>query len=872
MGTEGIDAIVDHVTKSLIKLDKALPRAKFSKHIKPYWNETLTLLKKEKVKLYRLWKSNGCPRDADNQFWCDHKNAKRKFRKELKRLQRCYEQKEIEELVNAADCNKNRFWGMVKNAKQQTHSENFAIKNSQEKVVHNIKDVIEAWKEHFSKLASKKSEPQYDDDHYKRVTASVKEWANDDDPGMFLDIPFEKDEISKAVNKLNKGKAAGCDLVTAEHLQNAGPNMITLLTLVYNRLLEIEYIPTNFRMGTQIPLYKGKNTCSLDRNNYRGITLLTSLNKIFEILIWERMKDWWESEQVISPFQGACRPGKSCIHSALSLQESISVGLGTRKKVMVTYLDVAKAFDGVWIDGLFYQLRLKGIVGKVWRLMYATYQDFRCKVRIAGEFSEWYPMECGIHQGGFLSLLKYTAFIDPLLRKIDQDGLGLQVVGVPANPVGYADDMASASVSKTVVDKTLSLVQNHANRWRYSYNAAKSAILVYGETPREHSKNAKYRNFRLGTKRVPEKESYDHLGVKNCLYNNYMARTEERLSKARRAFHALTSLGVKKSGINMSVCSKLFWTIVIPIATYGSEIWVLRNDEVEELRKFQRCIGRRCQRFPKRSPNHSAYASLGWLSIDRYIQIKKLLFIRSITNLDDDDICKRILKVRTNEFVKDIQKHRLNEHDSPVFDLLDVSIRTGMYEICMQMIMNGHYCSKEKWRNMVWERVWSLEDDDYTTMYKQPDQNILLFKVTCNPYYLNWWILSDLFPNRIRTCEKMAALVCDASRLKATDYRLKGKSFSHKVCIKCELGIRETVQHVVMECPYYTDERIKMYDELKEMGNETIDKILAEPQQMFHTLMGKQPEFAQFDEMVIFWLSAGKWISGMYNRAMVGRE
>ena len=82
-------------------------------------------------------------------------------------------------------------------------------------------------------------------------------------------------------------------------------------------------------------------------NKRQSINLLTSLNKVFEILIWEKIKGWWESEQMISPLQGACRTGKSCVHSALTLQESIFVGLGNRKKVLVTYLDVSKAFDGV---------------------------------------------------------------------------------------------------------------------------------------------------------------------------------------------------------------------------------------------------------------------------------------------------------------------------------------------------------------------------------------------------------------------------------------------------------------------------------------------------------------------------------------------
>ena len=71
-------------------------------------------------------------------------------------------------------------------------------------------------------------------------------------------------------------------------------------------VLYLEYIPENFRRGTQVPLYKGKNTSPLDPNNYRGITLLSTFNKIFEILLWSRIEKWWTDNNAVSETQGAC--------------------------------------------------------------------------------------------------------------------------------------------------------------------------------------------------------------------------------------------------------------------------------------------------------------------------------------------------------------------------------------------------------------------------------------------------------------------------------------------------------------------------------------------------------------------------------------
>ena len=409
----------------------------------------------------------------------------------------------------------------------------------------------------------------------------MREWNNDLDEDLFLQEDFSESEIHNALKTLKKGKAAGFDGLTAEHLVHAGYRIVDILSLIYNSITKYEYIPTNFRRGTQIPLYKGKNSCPLDVNNYRGITLLSSMNKIFEILVWDRLKGWWHVEGVISLLQGACRQGASCLHFALILQEGIAAGLDTKKKVFVAYFDAAKAFDSVWTDGLFYQLRNLGIVGKTWRLLYKSYHDFRCKVRLAGCYSDWYVMRCGIHQGGFLSLLKYAAFIDPLLREIENSRLCLRIINIPAGPVGYADDLSVCSVSKNYLDRTLDLVYKYSCKWRFYYNANKIAVMVYGESKREAERNAKFRNFKLDKDKVKEKVEYDHVGVKNCLFGNFTNRTEYRISRGRRAFNSVTSIGIKKKGVCMSVCTTIFWAIIMPFVTYGSELWVLRGNENE---------------------------------------------------------------------------------------------------------------------------------------------------------------------------------------------------------------------------------------------------------------------------------------------------
>ena len=265
---DDVDSIIDEITTFLVSLDKELPRSKYKPYSRPYWNERLNHLKKEKVESFRLWKLPGHPRDNNSEIWLKYKLSKRNFRRELRNAQRAFEQKEVLDLINYAECDKNRFWRLVKRARNTKHSSTLAIRNPAGRVVHEVDDVVKAWYDHFSTLCSNKPESCYDKNHYKSVTNQVRKWAGEKDLDDFLSEPFSVEEVSKAIYKLNRGKAAGCDSVTAEHLQHAGYNLKALLAYVYNRVVQLEYIPKNFRMGTQIPIYKGKNTCSLDQNNY----------------------------------------------------------------------------------------------------------------------------------------------------------------------------------------------------------------------------------------------------------------------------------------------------------------------------------------------------------------------------------------------------------------------------------------------------------------------------------------------------------------------------------------------------------------------------------------------------------------------------
>ena len=659
--------------------------------------------------------------------------------------------------------------------------------------------------------------------------------------------------------------------MSSEQIKYGGQTLAYALTIVYNRIVELEYIPVNFRRGIQVPLYKGKNTCQLDVNNYRGITLLTNFNKIFEMLIWGRMEKWWVSRGVISGLQGACKKGQSCVHTAFLLKETVSHALETNKNVFVTYFDVSKAFDTVWTNGLFYKLYQMGVRGRVWRLLYRAYNGFLCSVRIAGSQSDWYEMQCGIHQGGFLSLIKYTAFVNALIVSLQESGLCCGVHSIPTCPPSYADDIATACLSKLRTDRVLDIVSNYGNKWRFNFNAKKSAILIYGEGKRDHYRNSPDRVFCLGKDRVPEKSNYDHVGVKSMIFNDDASQVSEKIAKARRALNATAGLGIRKNGLTMKTCNIIYWSVIIPILTFGSEIWHISATDYDALIDFQIYTGRRLQRFPARSPRSSSFYGLGWVRVTTFIMIKQMLFIMTILRLKEDNVIRRMFCVRSRDFV--MNDTTVNVYRSPTCDMLNTAKRFGLLKVVTDMIEgNLAICGKKAWAKKVWEKAWLLEDVFWDSSKIIHKDNDLLYGAVGHTRYMAWWKVADFFPPLIRMCENLAKLVCHASYLKCDDPRLKGMSHSNRACPNCDMYLVENVFHVVMQCPMHATERRLMYTRLYEYDPLLENLVTDNPSEVFYwSIGGEIPDMCE-EYMYGFWCITGQAIYGMYRKICGARQ
>ena len=135
------------------------------------------------------------------------------------------------------------------------------------------------------------------------------------------------------------------------------------------------------------------------------------------------------------------------------------------------------------------------------------------------------------------------------------------------------------------------------------------------------------REFSLSDAKLVELFIYDHVGIRTSVDAHDVFGIGKRLSKARKTLNAATGLGIRRNGLTIATCNIIFWSLVVPTTLYGCETWQLNDRSLAMLEVFQLYAAQMIQRFFAGVPNVCCLYALGWMRLERFIQVKKLLFV-----------------------------------------------------------------------------------------------------------------------------------------------------------------------------------------------------------------------------------------------------
>ena len=203
----------------------------------------------------------------------------------------------------------------------------------------------------------------------------------DKNPDM-SSIKITKLEIASRLRKLKNGKSCGIDDIPNEFLKYGGESMIHALSNLLTYISDMETIPREWGQGLIKPIHKSGPVNNID--NYRGITLTSNVYKLYTKIIENVIMNYIEENSVLHENQGAFRKGRRLEDNLFTLHGLCSTRKSEGKHTYLAFLDMSKAFDRVWRDGLFYLLWKFGVKGKIWRLICEMYKHVTNKVLFGG--------------------------------------------------------------------------------------------------------------------------------------------------------------------------------------------------------------------------------------------------------------------------------------------------------------------------------------------------------------------------------------------------------------------------------------------------------------------------------------------------------
>ena len=230
---------------------------------------------------------------------------------------------------------------------------------------------------------------------------------------MMGNLEVEKISKEEVRENMKNGKAVGPDDIPVEVWKCLREIALEFLTKLYNRTMESERMPEEWRDSILIPIFKNKGdvqSCS----NYRGIQLISHSMKLWERVVERRLR----SELTFSEQQYGFMPGKSTTDGLFDLRVMMEKYREGQKELHCVFVDLEKVYDKVPREEVWYCLRKSGLAEKYVRIVQDMYDDSITAVRCAVGVTKGFEVKVGLHQGSALSPCLFAMVMDRMTDDI----------------------------------------------------------------------------------------------------------------------------------------------------------------------------------------------------------------------------------------------------------------------------------------------------------------------------------------------------------------------------------------------------------------------------------------------------------------------
>ena len=192
-------------------------------------------------------------------------------------------------------------------------------------------------------------------------------------------------DILKIIAKLDPDKVHGHDKISICMIQVCCTFICKPLRLIFNYCIDNGIYPCEWKKANVVLIHKKGDKQTL--KNYRPVSLLPICSIIFERLIYNEMFGFFLDKGLISANQSGFKPGDSSINQLLSITHNIYKSFDDGYEVSGVFLDISKAFDKVWQDGLIFKLQENGISGNLLKVLKHFLTNRKQRVVLNGQSS-----------------------------------------------------------------------------------------------------------------------------------------------------------------------------------------------------------------------------------------------------------------------------------------------------------------------------------------------------------------------------------------------------------------------------------------------------------------------------------------------------
>lgn len=372
--------------------------------------------------------------------------------------------------------------------------------------------------------------------------------------------PVKPSEVWRYTRKLKTRKAPGADNVATCLVKSLPQKALVLLTKIFNGCLALAFYPPAWKSAKVIAIKKPGKDGSIPVS-YRPISLLSTLGKLFEKIINARLLR--ATAPIIIDEQFGFRNAHSTVHQLARLAENVVQGLNQDESTGMFLLDIEKAFDTVWHEGLLYKLMKCNVPRSLVKIIQSYLCERNFKVYLDNDVtSSNRCVPAGVPQGSILGPYLFLLYINDIPTQ------------VRTSLACFADDTACFTTSNDTdliigrLQLAIELLCEYFAKWKLKLNAAKTEAIIF-----TRKRQLPTKTLTIDGHIIPWSKSVKYLGLVLDKELNWSQHVSIIRTKAMKAFNALSPLLNRRSALSPGTKLALYTTLIRPCITYGCPVW-----------------------------------------------------------------------------------------------------------------------------------------------------------------------------------------------------------------------------------------------------------------------------------------------------------